>query len=111
MKRTGSAKRNTSSSSRFSTSTKRRTSRLRNGFVVCIDNRGYEASLETGKLYRVMPDAEAASHGYLRIVDESGEDYGYSAARFFRIEVPRALARVLTPQGDRRGTDRAQAPQ
>ena len=34
----------------------------------------YEASLEVGKLYRVIPDEEAESHGYLRVVDESGED-------------------------------------
>ncbi len=35
--------------------------------------RGYEASLEVGKLYRVIPDAEAAAHGYIRVVDESDE--------------------------------------
>ena len=52
-------------------------------FAVCVDNKGYEASLEAGKLYRVIPDDEAASHGYIRVVDESGEDYGYSASRFF----------------------------
>ncbi len=41
-------------------------------FVVCVKNKGYEASLEIGKLYRVLPDKEAQGHGYLRIVDESG---------------------------------------
>lgn len=35
-----------------------------------------EASLDIGKLYRVIPDKEAESHGYLRVIDESGEDYG-----------------------------------
>ena len=59
--------------------------------AVCIDNKGYEASLEVGKLYRVIADDEAASHGYIRVVDESGEDYGYSAGRFRAIEVPLAL--------------------
>jgi hypothetical protein len=49
---------------------------------VCIDNAGYAASLEAGKLYPVIPDDEAAKHGYIRVVDESGEDYGYSAERF-----------------------------
>jgi hypothetical protein len=47
-------------------------------FAVCISNEGYPASLEVGKLYRIIPDDAAASHGYLRVVDESGEDYGYS---------------------------------
>lgn len=64
-------------------------------FAVCIKNKGYEASLEIGKLYRVLPDEEAQGHGYLRIVDESGEDYGYAADRFFSIEVPKPLERAL----------------
>ena len=64
-------------------------------FTVCINNQGYEASLEVGKLYRLVPDAEATRHGYVRIIDESGEDYGYSADRFFPLEVPRPLERVL----------------
>ncbi len=64
-------------------------------FAVCINNKRYEASLERGKLYRVIPDEDAELHGYLRIVDESGEDYGYSADRFFRLAVPRPLERAL----------------
>ncbi len=58
-------------------------------FAVCINNKSYEASLEVGQLYRIIPDEAAESRGYLRIVDESGEDYGYSADRFSRLEVPR----------------------
>ena len=52
-------------------------------FGVCNDNAGYPASLEVGKLYPVIPDPQAAWHGYLRVIDESGEDYGYAAKRFF----------------------------
>jgi hypothetical protein len=65
-------------------------------FAVCINNKGYEASLEAGKLYRVIPDDEAASHDYVRVIDESGEGYAYSASRFFPIEVPQALEKALT---------------
>lgn len=64
-------------------------------FAVCLDNEGYEASLEVGKLYRVIPDAEAASHGYVRVVDESGEDYAFSADRFHPIELPQTVEKVL----------------
>ena len=64
-------------------------------FAVCVNNKKYEASLEVGKLYRVIPDEEAESHGYLRVVDESREDYGYAADRFYRLEVPRPLERAL----------------
>jgi len=44
----------------------------------------------------VIPDEEAAKHGYVRVVDESGEDYGYSAERFFMLDVPDALAKALS---------------
>src|SRR5207249_6598530 len=64
-------------------------------FAVCIKNRGYEASLEVGKLYRVVPDEDAEKRGYLRIVDESGEDYGYAARRFFAVDLPKPLEKVL----------------
>lgn len=64
-------------------------------FAVCINNKGYEASLEAGKLYRIIPDQEAESHGYIRVIDESGEDYGYSVDRFYRLEVPRPLEKAL----------------
>ena len=64
-------------------------------FAVCIKNKGYEVSLERGKLYRVLHDEEAERRGYLRVVDESGEDYGYAASRFYTIDVPKPLERVL----------------
>ena len=66
-------------------------------FGVCIDNTGYPVSLEVGKLYPVIPDEQAAQHGYIRVIDESGEDYGYSAERFFVWEAPEALAKALRP--------------
>lgn len=44
-------------------------------FAVCLNNSGNEVSLELGKLYQVLPDDKAVLHGYLRVIDESGEDY------------------------------------
>ncbi len=64
-------------------------------FAVCIDNDGYEASLEVGKLYKIIADEKAESRGYIRVVDESGEDYGYSTERFFRLEIPKPLEKAL----------------
>ncbi len=46
-------------------------------FALCVKNRGYYVSLELLKLYQVMPDSTAATHGQIRIVDESGEVYLY----------------------------------
>ena len=65
-------------------------------FAICVDNSEYPASLELHKLYRVLPDADAARDGDLRIVDESGEDYLYPMAYFVVIEVPRRVAQALT---------------
>ena len=57
-------------------------------FAVCIRNDGYEASLERNKIYSVIPDRDGERDGDLRIVDESGEGYLFSADRFVCIEVP-----------------------
>jgi len=64
-------------------------------FVVCINNDGYPASLELHKIYRVVPDDEAAADGDIRVVDESGEDYLYPASRFASISVPAPVRRSL----------------
>jgi len=47
--------------------------------------------LELHKIYRVLPDDEAAKEGDIRIIDESGEDYLYPAEWFVPVEVPRAV--------------------
>ena len=65
-------------------------------FALCLDNRGTEVSLILGKIYRILPDARAARDGLVRVIDESGEDYGYSAERFFVLDVPQALAKILS---------------
>lgn len=64
-------------------------------FVVCINNTDYPASLELHKIYRVLPDDDAAADGDLRVIDESGEDYLYSADRFVQISVPEAVQKSL----------------
>jgi hypothetical protein len=51
------------------------------GFMVCVDNTDYPASLELGKAYEVVPD-ESLGPEYIRVIDESGEDYVYPASYF-----------------------------
>lgn len=34
-------------------------------FAICLDNEGYRASLEVGKLYQIIPDNDADIHGYI----------------------------------------------
>lgn len=64
-------------------------------FVVCLSNDEYLASLEIGKLYRVIPDKEAEKFGGLRVVDEDGEDYLYDAEMFCPLQVPPIVAQTL----------------
>jgi hypothetical protein len=61
--------------------------------VICLKNEGYPVSLERRKLYVALPDAKAAEHGQLRIIDESGEDYLYPRDFFAAIELPQPLRR------------------
>ena len=65
-------------------------------FVLCIDNRGYAASLEQCKVYRAKHDLLAERHGMIRVVDESGEDYLFPAKLFVPISVPREAARAFS---------------
>ena len=64
-------------------------------FAVCLNNQGYLASLEVGKLYRVIADEEAAKENLLRVVDESGEDYAFAANRFHVVELPSNVQKTL----------------
>jgi len=63
--------------------------------VVCIKNRGYDASLDVRKIYRVIPDADAESHGLLRVVDESEDDYLYPAENFVVLDVPSEVQQAI----------------
>ena len=65
-------------------------------FVVCVRNDGYPASLEPRKIYRVTPDAAAEARDYLRIIDESGEDYLYPADYFEPITLPKAVEEAFS---------------
>jgi len=64
-------------------------------FAVCIDNSEYPASLELHKIYRVIPDEEAAQDGDLRVIDESGEDYLYPAHWFVFVKLPQEVEQSL----------------
>jgi hypothetical protein len=66
----------------------------RSSFPLCVRDNGAE-DLEQRKLYLVVTDREAAREDYLRIVDESGEDYLYPSELFVPLRLPAAIARRL----------------
>ena len=93
MKHTASVRK--SSSARGTSTRARKSAAAGRQFAVCVNNDGYEASLERNKIYVVVPDKDAEKDGDLRIVDESGEDYMFSADRFVAIDVPAAVKTSL----------------
>jgi hypothetical protein len=62
---------------------------------ICLDNAGYEVSLERRKISVALPDAKAERAGYLRVIDEAGEDYLYPAQRFVAAELPVSTRRAV----------------
>ena len=68
-------------------------------YVVCLDNAEYPASLESLKIYRQLRDSRAEEDGFVRVVDESGEDYLYPSRLFAPIDVPEAVERAFTSVG------------
>ena len=65
-------------------------------FAICVENSEYPVSLELHKVYRVLPDDDAALDGDLRIIDESGEDYLYPAEYFLVLDLSVETEDVLT---------------
>ena len=63
--------------------------------VVCVNNTGYEASLERRKLYSAIADTEAKKHRLVRVVDESGEDYLYPESFFLSVTLPPATRQAV----------------
>jgi len=63
-------------------------------FVLCIRNKGCD-DLTLRKVYRVLPDEDAAQERHARVVDDSGEDYLYPAKFFVPIELPKEVAKKL----------------
>ena len=64
-------------------------------FAVCIRTEDCE-DLELRKVYQVLPDKRAAEDGYLRIIDESDEDYLYPESYFIILKLPREAREALT---------------
>ena len=60
-----------------------------------MESRGYPASLERRKVYRLLTDTQASRHRQVRVIDESGEDYLYPQEYFIPIKLPQAAERAV----------------
>ena len=63
--------------------------------VICLDNDGYEVSLERRKIYVSSPDARAEKLGQVRIIDESGDDSLYPKGSFVEVALPQPVRRAV----------------
>jgi len=63
-------------------------------FALCIENRDSE-DLEKRKVYKIIPDTKAKKEGYIRVIDESGEDYLYPESYFTLINLPQRAQNAL----------------
>ncbi len=64
-------------------------------FAICLNNAGYPDDLKVRTVYQVLPDESAARSNYIRVIDETGEDYLYPAEYFVFVEVPSEAAKTL----------------
>lgn len=61
---------------------------MKKHYMICVENRGYEASLEIMKVYEVLSDRIAEKHHQVRVLDESGEDCLYPERYFAPVRLP-----------------------
>ena len=62
-------------------------------FALCI-HKGEEDDLEVRKAYQMLP-AKPNEAGFVRVIDESGEDYLYPANYFIVLELPSEAEQAL----------------
>lgn len=64
-------------------------------FAICVHNGEYAGTLELRKVYEVLEDPVAATRGFVRVIDESGEDYLYPESWFVPVAVPERVEQLL----------------
>jgi hypothetical protein len=63
-------------------------------FALCVEDGGTE-DLEVRKIYQLLPDPAAKREGYVRVIDESGEDYIYPSSLFVSVRLSASVVRRL----------------
>ena len=63
-------------------------------FALCIENKDAE-DLEKGKVYQTLADIKDNEAGFVRVIDESGEDYLYPDSYFAPIDLPSEAKKAL----------------
>ena len=64
-----------------------------NRWAICINNTDCKLSLEIRKIYQVISDEVAEKRNYVRIIDETGEDYLFPTENFVFVTLPKNVAK------------------
>jgi hypothetical protein len=76
-----------------------KTKRKKNGdataYALCVSNEGTEVSLEPLKLYQIVEPERNDPSDWIRVIDESGEDYLYPAANFVLLTLPDDVEEIV----------------
>lgn len=63
-------------------------------FALCIEDADCD-DIQLRKVYPVIPDVEAQKSGYIRVIDDSGEDYLYLASCFVALDLPHSARKAF----------------
>ena len=74
---------------------KLRPHRVKTDFALRVNNKGYTASLDTRKIYQVIPDSGAVTYWQIRVTDESSEHYLYPEDFFIPVELLKAVEKCF----------------
>jgi hypothetical protein len=79
-------------------------------YVICVRVED-SSDIEVRKVYEVLPDDSATKRGYLRVVDESGEDYLYPKEFFAAVHLPEKTIQALSSTSPKRVNTGMPTPQ
>lgn len=57
-------------------------------YVMCIANGGNEASLTLRRVYKLIPNEDAAARNMIQIVDDTEDTYWFPASAFVPVQIP-----------------------
>lgn len=64
--------------------------------AICVNNGGYRDDLKVRTVYKALPDESAERSGYVRIIDETGEDYLYPDSCFVFTDLPENVGEMFS---------------
>jgi len=64
-------------------------------YAMCIDPANYKMSLTLGKAYQVLKPGRGSPRGWLRIIDDTEEDYYFPSSMFVKVELPAKARRAI----------------